>query len=92
MKKLLLSTVLCILLNTTVFAGQWVQVPNTTNAWCYILNDGNLAKNRWILSDTNGDGLSEYYYFNADGFMLSNTVTPDGHQLDTSGALVMEYI
>lgn len=57
--------------------GWWWEHPNGTwieNAW------------QWI--DGNYDGIAECYYFNEDGYMLSNAATPDGYQVNADGAWV----
>ena len=51
--------------------GWWIQYPDGT----YLVND-------WFQDTTS----LKWYYMGADGYMLTNTVTPDGFQLDASGA------
>lgn len=45
-------------------------------------------KSCWQWIDGNGDGVAECYYFNADGYMLANTTTPDGYTVNADGAWV----
>ena len=54
--------------------------------WKWENADGTYAKNSWVWDDWNKDGSQECYYFGDDGYMLSNTVTPDGYFVDQSGA------
>lgn len=92
MKKVILCIVMIILFSESVFATHWLLIPGTDNSWCCMQDDGSLAKDKWAMSDTDGDGKYEYYYFNGDGIMLSNTITPDGYQLDVNGAWVVDGI
>lgn len=52
--------------------------------WWYQNADGSYPKSVWQQID------SKYYYFNESGYMLSNTTTPDGYQVDESGAWIQE--
>ena len=83
MKKLvtvLLAGLLALSVGTTGFAGEW---KKDSVGWWYQNSDGTYQKNGWF-QDTDG----KYYYFNPAGYMLANTVTPDGYYVDASGAWV----
>lgn len=67
----------------TVMAAGWQQ--NSTG-WWYDNGNGTWPANSWQWIDGNGDGVAECYYFDGNGYMLSNTTTPDGFQVDASGA------
>ena len=60
-----------------VFSAQWVQQGET---WYYQQDNGSYQKNGWAEID----GIE--YYFDADGKMLVDTVTPDGQGVDSTGA------
>ena len=55
----------------------WV---NNGYGWWYQNADGTYPASAWKL--INGT----WYYFNADGYMLANTVTPDGYFVNADGA------
>ena len=38
--------------------------------------------------DGNGDGVAECYYFDGNGYILANTTTPDGYQVNAGGAWI----
>lgn len=57
---------------TTALAGQWKQ--DATGYWWD--ENGSYPKNEWKWLECNGDGISESYYFGADGYLLTNTTTP----------------
>ena len=69
---------------TTAFAGQWKQ--DSKGYWWD--ENGAYPKNEWKWLDGNGDGVSESYYFGADGYLLTNTTTPDGYTVNTDGQWV----
>ena len=66
----------------TSFAG-W---QSDANGWWWQNEDGSYPSNTWQWIDGNGDGISESYYFGPDGYMLSNTTTPDGYTVNADGA------
>lgn len=87
MKKkisLLMVTVgLSVLSCIPAFAGQWKQ-DNT--GWWWQDDDGSYPTSTWRWLDGNNDGIAESYYFGADGYMLTNTTTPDGYTVNADGA------
>lgn len=69
------------------FAGTWKTgaEPNQ-NRWWYDFENGSYAANGWQWIDGDNDGAAECYYFDADGWMLADTTTPDGHTVNADGA------
>ncbi len=67
------------------FAAGWIR--NDTG-WWYSTNDSNTAwhANGWQWIDGDGDGVSECYYFDQNGYMLVNATTPDGYTVNADGA------
>lgn len=61
----------------TAIAAQWTQEGAT---WKYQQADGTYCNNGWKWID------GKCYYFDANGYMLANTTTPDGYTVDGSGA------
>ena len=70
-------------MSVTAFAAGWVQ---DSTGWWWDNGDGTWPANEWQWLDGNADGVAECYYFGADGYMLSNTVTPDGYYVRGDGA------
>ena len=62
------------------YGGEWKQ---DHAGWYYQNDDGSFQSNGWF---TDGNGKS--YYFNEQGYMLSNTTTPDGQRVGADGALI----
>lgn len=73
----------------SVMAARWKTgtAPNEQN-WWYDNEDGTYLRNGWFWLDGNQDGIAECYYFDADGWMLADTVTPDGYTVNGNGAWV----
>ena len=55
-------------------------------------DDGTYPTNTWQWLDGNGDGIAECYYFDGNGYMLANTTTPDGYQVNADGAWVQNGV
>lgn len=81
----LLAGVLTAANSMTAFAGAWQQ---DARGWWYQKDDGSYYKNEWQWIDGNNDGVSESYYFTNEGYLLTNTATPDGYQVNENGAWV----
>lgn len=61
-------------------AGTWQE---DSVGWYYQNDDGSYQKNGWFQ-----DGDGKWYYFDANGYMLTNTITPDGYQVGSDGAMI----
>lgn len=70
-------------LNQITFAGKWKS--DEVGQW-YQNDDGSYPVSTWQWIDGNRDGVSESYYFNENGYMLANTVTPDNYTVNADGA------
>ena len=70
-----------------VFAAGWQQ---NAEGWWYGTDAANTSwySSGWQWIDGNGDGTAECYYFDANGYMLANTTTPDGYYVDANGAWI----
>lgn len=71
---------------SAAFGGTWA---NDGGRWWYDNGDGTYAVNGWQWIDGNGDGIEECYYFDSEGWLITNSVTPDGYTIDENGAWVM---
>lgn len=88
--KLLLATLfMATTLNSTVLAGTWQQ---DSTGWWYQNDNGSYIVGNWQWIDGNGDGISECYYFNADGYCLMDTTTPDGNTVNADGAWIVNNV
>lgn len=60
--------------------------------WWYDNEDSTYASNGWYWLDGNNDGISECYYFDNNGWLLTNTTTPDGYTVNEDGAWVKDGV
>lgn len=56
--------------------------------WYYEENNGTRKSGGWYWLDGNRDGKYECYYFDHQGWLLTETMTPDGYLVNSSGAWV----
>ena len=79
-----LTVVFSAALSFSAFAGEWRQ--DTTGFW-WQEDDGSFPVSQWKWLDGNGDGVSECYYFNENGYMARSSFI-DGRQVNQNGAWV----
>lgn len=72
-------------INMTVFAGQW---KHDGLGWWYQNDDGSYPAGAWKWIDSDGDGISECYYFYSDGYMAYNNDI-EGYQLNDNGQWIV---
>ena len=82
LKILITAAVMMTFLCMTAFAGEWKQ---DRNGWWWQDDDGSYPANCWQWIDDNNDQISECYYFDANGYCLMNTVTPDNCTVNENG-------
>ncbi|MDO5563951.1 MAG: hypothetical protein Q4F88_01810 [Eubacteriales bacterium] len=65
--------------------------------WWFERGDGTYPKGGWELVDGNKDGTGEYYYFDEEGYIITDTICPDylivnkdGQRLNGLGLVVKE--
>ncbi len=87
-KKVAITTaVLSATITSTAFAGTWKTADG--GKWWYDNGNGSYTSNGWQWIDGNGDGVAESYYFDGNGYLLTNTTTPDGYTVNENGAWVL---
>ena len=90
MKKVLVTAaIMTAAMNMTVFAAGWQQ---NANGWWYATNESGTEwyADGWQWIDGNQDGTAECYYFDENGYILANTVTPDGYWVNADGAWIID--
>lgn len=88
MKKifvLTLSVLMACVFSMTIYAGEW---KTGKDGWWWQNEDGSYPVSKWEWLDGNDDGISECYYFNEWGYLITNTHTPDGYYVNENGAWV----
>ena len=86
-----LTMALAAMTSMPAFAGKFVgneQNNFVSDAYRYVNDDGTYLTNGWFWLDRDGDGASECYYFDQNGWTLSDKTTPDGYQVNTIGAWI----
>lgn len=73
---LILTSIFTISSGMSAFAGEWRQAENK---WWYDNGNGTWPSNTWQWVD------GKCYYFDSQGYMLFNTVTPDGYTVNELG-------
>ena len=87
-KILVVNSICLISLFSTIpaYAGRWQKGNGkNSNKWWYNHQDGTYPKSTWAWIDSNDDGLAESYYFDANGWLKTNT-TVEGYKVDGNGA------
>lgn len=60
--------------------------------WWYDNGDGTWPAGGWKWIDANADGVSECYYFDANGYIITNGKTPDNYEVNADGAWVVNGV
>lgn len=93
-KRLLVATAaaaMSMVMSMTAFAsmGNWQQ---DASGWWWQRTDNSYPANEWKWIDGNGDGTAESYYFDQNGYLITNTTTPDGYTVNADGAWVVDSV
>lgn len=86
---ILLTGAAAIAMCSTALAGTWKE--NQTG-WYWEEEDGSYASAGWNWLDGDQNGISECYYFDDQGYLLTNQQTPDGHQVDANGCWIVNGV
>lgn len=94
MKRMISTILVCVMTLTisfTAFAAGW---QKNTTGWWYATNDSGSTwySNCWQWIDGNRDGISECYYFDSNGYLVTGTITPDGYTVNSEGAWVQDGV
>lgn len=67
--------------------GEWKQ---DGNGWKWQNENGTWTENQWAWLDGNEDNVAECYYFDANGYLLTNTTAPDGSTVNADGVWTVD--
>ena len=84
-KVSVLSLALSCVFSLNAFAGVWT---TDSGGWWYRYYNGSYPSSKWLWIDGNSDGVSECYYFDSRGYLVTNGRTPDGYYVDSDGKWV----
>lgn len=77
---------MCLSMYISVFAGNWQKDPR---GWRYQNDDASYSKNTWQWI-VDSEGIKEScYYFDANGYLLINSKTHDGYDVDKDGKWIV---
>lgn len=76
---------LSVLSSMTAFAGEWKQ---DERGWWWQNDDGSYPTSAWYQIDGNRDGVAEWYYFDSEGWLATNTTIDDKYTVNADGAWV----
>lgn len=82
-KVLILTAAISLLTCFSAFAGEWKQ---DDTGWWYDNGDTTYESDGWSWIN------ERWYYFSPEGYCLLNTTTPDGFQVDESGAWAVDGV
>lgn len=93
-KRLLVATAaaaMSMVMSMTAFAsmGNWQQ---DASGWWWQRTDNSYPADEWKWIDGDGDGTAESYYFDGNGYLATNTTTPDGYTVNADGAWVQDGV
>lgn len=96
-KKQIVGTVMAVFLSLSSTVSGFAQdsgwhKDEGTNRWWYSLPDGTFYKASWQWIDGNGDGIAECYYFDSDGYLHTDLITPDSFTVNADGAWTVANI
>ena len=92
MAKFLLAISVAFLLSALPSFSVGFTKGSSRDAWWYDLGNENYLRSTWQWIDTDNDGVAECYYFDADGWMYTDTTTPDGYTVDENGAWTVDSV
>ena len=84
--KFLFAILLAFLLSAIPTFSVGFTKGTSRDAWWYDLGNGNYLRSTWQWIDSDNDGVAECYYFDHNGWLYANSVTPDGYTVDHNGA------
>lgn len=85
----LLTGAAAIAMCSTALAGTWKE---DQTGWYWEEDNGSYASAGWNWLDGDRNGISECYYFDDQGYLLTNQQTPDGNQVDANGCWVVDGV
>lgn len=93
MKKKLFTAVIAgvmmMAMSMTALAAGW---QKNDTGWWWQRSNGSYPTGEWKWIDGNADGIVECYYFDANGYMLADTTTPDGYTVNADGAWIVDGV
>lgn len=83
MKVFAAASLLSLSVASTAMAGTWKQ---DSEGWRWKEDDHTYTASAWKWIDSDKDGMAECYYFDDNGILVTNAMTPDGRTVNENGA------
>ena len=84
-KVLAAGLALSALASSPAYAGNWV---HDRNGWWWQEEDGSYPRSQWKWLDGDGDCLAECYYFDSEGYMVTDAIVGMDYEVNEDGAWV----
>lgn len=84
---LALSLTMAVCLSGNAMAAGWQTGSARSNDWKYLTDNGSYLTG-WQAIDSDGDGMGEYYHFDAAGWLDVSETTDDGYEVNADGQWV----
>lgn len=84
-----LGIIMSLSLPLLSYAGEWKE---DSRGLRWQNDDGSFPANQWEWIDDNNDGIFKCYYFNEEGYLLTDTTTPDNYTVNRKGEWTIDYI
>ena len=96
MKKWLKTTIIAAIMATFMtsvcFALEPGWMVDFSGQWYWWKGFDGYLNNEWAWLDGNRDGIAECYYFDNMNHLAVDTTTPDGYQVDKTGAWIVDGV
>lgn len=92
MKKIILVLAFILCLCQLSFAELVESDHGSYKLYSWVDSNGNYAESKWVTIDMDSDGYYEYYYFDADGYMVMDGETDDGYEVNEKGQWVKKGV
>ena len=83
----ILSIIILVVLMATVAFSFWYNYEKVGGI-IWLNDDASYPKDGWIFLDDNNDGIGTFYYFDKNGKLLVDTITPDYRVVNEKGQLI----
>ncbi len=98
-KKILILVLSLVIIMLSLIINNYALWGEKDNKKFWYSLDGSIAKDGWKLIDDDNDGIGYYYYFDENGFIITDDIAPDysiigvdGRKIDYDGNPISEEI
>lgn len=93
MMVMVMAMVMVLAMSMTSLAAGWQTGFDGQKArWWYLNDDNTWPANVWMWIDDNKDGVAQCYYFDSNGYVMTDTTTPDGYTVNVTGEWTVDGV